>query len=405
VILGCIACRWSVVEGHSPWQGAFDQTLIQKFDATDTMISGLWTVAMLVSCCVTPFNGHVLDRCGARLTLLMYAPVFLGGLALLANAESLATVAVGYALMRIGGPEQIDQLAKVTLQRWFIKHRGKAMAAFAASDVVFMNAPVLASAMLTSWGQTKTMMYWVGISTGFLLLALFVVLDYPEKYGLLPDGKEALGEEEGEGEEESVETALLTAAAATPCALDQEDKSDQPRGAATGEMLDPGCFTAEEAIATPCFWAIVFTNLASSTFTTGLQFHAAALVVSGGHPGLEIAYVFTTMSIVRASWGVLVQGLLVDQTSDLKGLAGMGPLSINYYHIWTYNPRFYSLYRPRWNGDRDCLHGSLCRRHRAASAGFGRSLASLGCSPWDVDRDDVGVRCSDGFHLWEETPG
>ena len=77
-------------------------------------------------------------------------------------------------------------------------------------------------------------------------------------------------------------------------------------------MVDPGCFTAEEALATPCFWVIVLTNLCMSIFTTGLQFHAAGLVRSGGGASIEIAYIFTPASILRATCGPIVQGCLVD---------------------------------------------------------------------------------------------
>lgn len=113
VVAGCIACRWSVLEGHSPWQGVFDQALIRKFGVGDETISALWSVALLVSCCVTPLNGLVFDQLGARLTLLLYAPLFLGGLTLLANADSVYTVGAE--------PTCADTQARVTtltLQTW-----------------------------------------------------------------------------------------------------------------------------------------------------------------------------------------------------------------------------------------------------------------------------------------------
>jgi len=133
--------------------------------------------------------GTIIVRTGVR--ILMLTGSMVGGIAfiLLMRAEQLWQFYLCYILLYLGNGAYGGIVASTAVNNWFHEKRGKALG-FATAGMSFSGAilPLLAMIIILQTGIDRaSLIIGVAILT-IAPLAWFVVRDWPEDYGLFPDG-------------------------------------------------------------------------------------------------------------------------------------------------------------------------------------------------------------------------
>ena len=182
-----------------------------------------------------------------------------------------------------------QMVVNVSISRWFVRMRGRALAmAGMGHGLAKVGMPLLAASLIVNMGWRTT---WVifGFCTLLLVVApAFLMRRRPEDMGLLPDGS-------SRGEAES----------ATPA---KEGSSPRTRYSASAADVP---WSRREALRTPAFWLIVATFGVASVGVTGLNLHVFAFVSDQGHPALVAAFVMSIIAFMQFStpmaWGILAE--------------------------------------------------------------------------------------------------
>jgi MFS family permease len=214
-------------------------------------------------------------------------------------------------------------VVNVTISRWFVRMRGRALAiAGMGHGLAKVCMPVMAATLMLYVGWRGS---WVIFGVFALLLvvapALLFMRRSPEEMGLLPDG----------GAVEAAETV------ATP----------HKRRYAKRTGADNIEWRRSEALRTPVFWLIASTFGVAQIGVTGLNLHVFSYVTDQGYPTLVAASVMSIIAVMQFStpivWGTLADrmdnGVLNMAKCALQGaglllalsLEGLAPLYAGFF--------------------------------------------------------------------------
>lgn len=133
--------------------------------------------------------GTLVMRTGVR--ILMICGSIAGGLSfiLLMHAQTLWQFYLCYILLYLGNGAYGGIVASTAVNNWFQENRGKALG-FATAGISFSGAvlPLFALSLILSVGIEGAAWVLGAMILSVTPLALLVVKDWPEQYGLLPDG-------------------------------------------------------------------------------------------------------------------------------------------------------------------------------------------------------------------------
>lgn len=121
--------------GYSFFQSTLTDSLVADLHTSRSTIAALWTGALLVSASLQPFIGRAIDHFGGRTALCATVPCFVVGLACLAFGNHIAWIGAGYSLLRISGPEGMEVIGRVTVNKWYVRQRGFANAVLSVVEV------------------------------------------------------------------------------------------------------------------------------------------------------------------------------------------------------------------------------------------------------------------------------
>ena len=230
---------------------------------------------------------------------------------------------VRWLLISPGDSLMGSMVVNVSISRWFVRMRGRALAiAGMGHGLAKVCMPVAAATLMLYVGWRGA---WVVFGVFALLLvvapALLFMRRSPEEMGLLPDG----GPVEPKAE------------VATP----KKSRHAKRTGADNVE------WSRREALRTPVFWLIASTFGVAQIGVTGLNLHVFSYVTDQGHPTLVAASVMSIIAIMQFStpivWGTLADrmdnGILNMAKCALQGagllvallLPGMAPLYIGFF--------------------------------------------------------------------------
>jgi MFS family permease len=183
-----------------------------------------------------------------------------------------------------------QMVVNVSIARWFVRMRGRALAlAGMGHGLAKVAMPLFAASLILHLG-------WRGAWVVFGLLTLALVVGpslvfmrrRPEDMGLLPDGR---------SQDES--------GAATP-----EAGSTRARRRAITDVA----WSRSEALRTPAFWLIVITFGVAHIGVSGLNLHVFSFVSDLGHPTMVAALVMSTIAFMQFSTPI-VWGLFAERTN------------------------------------------------------------------------------------------
>ena len=140
-----------------------------------------------------PFIGMASDRWPAR-RLIFFGIIFLAlGIACFGKAVNLGMFYAGFVLAGLGGAMGISMVPTTVVSRWFKRNIGKASGIVSAGVAMGGLFTPLIVRGIDAFGWQNFMLY---LAAGILVVGLplsFVFRNRPEEYGLMPDGKAAVG--------------------------------------------------------------------------------------------------------------------------------------------------------------------------------------------------------------------
>lgn len=156
-----------------------------------TLLTGIFTAQTIAHAAVSPIMGPMLDRLGAR-PIMVFGAIIAGvGMAMLTRVQTIWQLWVLYAAVGALGLSEMSGLtSSIMVTKWFVRKRGKALAASTLGNP--LGGAIMASVvglLIANIGWRNTM----GVM-GILLMAVMVpvalvfVRRQPEDFGLLPDG-------------------------------------------------------------------------------------------------------------------------------------------------------------------------------------------------------------------------
>ena len=167
------------------------------------------SLGQLVMAFVGVFIGSRVDRFGGRPIMLIGSTILVVALIGHAYVETLtAWLILNGAVLTVGCAMMGNLVVNVTLSKWFVINRGKAVA-WAAMGVSFGGIILtpLATWLIDTLGWREAWI-WLGIFAGVLLYPVAIMIRRaPEDYGWHPDGLSAEQVASGEGDRAAEENA------------------------------------------------------------------------------------------------------------------------------------------------------------------------------------------------------
>jgi MFS family permease len=244
---------------------------------------------ILIGAAAAPLVGSVLDRHGGRWLMAAGGLISGAGFLLLGQSRDFwQFLLFRWLLVSPGDSLMGSMVVNVSISRWFVRMRGRALAlAGMGHGLAKVGMPLLAASLILHTG-------WRGAWTVFGLVTLGLVVGpallfmrrRPEDMGLLPDGARA---QPNSGASVSERGSARTSRTAT----------------------DNVVWSRREALRTPAFWLIVITFGVAHVGVTGLNLHVFSFVSDQGHPAMVAAFVMSTIAFMQFTtpmvWGLFAE--------------------------------------------------------------------------------------------------
>jgi MFS family permease len=303
--LSHLACAFHM----SSTLSVFLKPLTEDLAVSRGLFSLLRSGEILIGAALAPLVGPLVDRYGGRWLMAGGALVAGAGFMLLSQVSSYwQFLFLRWSFIAIGGVFMCHMVVSVTISRWFVRRRGRAIAIASLGQGLSKVCIPPLTAMLFVWLGWR----WTWSAFGMITLILIVVPALifmrrsPEDMGLKPDGDER----------------------------DLHDRTrDASRTADVGSALaaDEILWHWREVIRTDTFWIVCFIYGMVNVGIAGLNLHVFAYVTD---IGFSTAVGATVLSVIAATqlgatllWGFLGERMDIRHSSLLMFLiqaAGLG---------------------------------------------------------------------------------
>lgn len=280
--------------GQTAAVSAFIDPMIGDLGISRSTISAAYLVGTLTGALAMPTVGRLIDRHGARRSMLVIASLFGAVLVLMASVSGVAGLTAGFVGIRMLGQGALGLTATLAAVTWFDARRGVALSIVAAVGAAGISlAPLIVERLIALQGwRTVWLIEGLVVWAVVLPLAVVVMRDNPEQLGQRPDGP---------GKSRT-----------TPV----------PRWGST----------LREAARSPFFWVLTAGVGASGMLSTAVAFHQISILGERGLSRTEAAANFlpqTAAGIVAT----LLTGALVDRFHP-RWLMGSAMLALAVGLMW-----------------------------------------------------------------------
>lgn len=219
---------------------------------------------------LAPLAGAALDRVGPQVMGLVASLGLASALVLLSHARTITSFGLSICLMRFSGPECMMILGNTTVNRWFVRRRGRATVIRSFSEAGLLAFPALVNSTIGHLGWRATLRL---LSVAVVVLgaaACAVLRRDPESLSLLPDG--------------DVDTKKRDLQETANTLLPQH--GTEARAAAPRTREPAWEFT--DVVRDPFFWALCVASGLFNLFWAGVNLHSVDIF---GSNGVEKAHV------------------------------------------------------------------------------------------------------------------
>ena len=245
---------------------------------------------------VSPWVGSLLDRYGARGLMVIGATISIAGFILLGYARNfweftalrVGPVSIGHALV-------CYFVINVTVSRWFVRMRGRAVAiAHVGQGLSKTTISVVVAYLLTAIGWRRVWMLFGGLVVFLILIPAAVFMRRsPEDMGLHPDG------------------------APGPYGAQPASGSDPSRSAPVSADVT---WTRREAVRTSTFWLITLIFSTVDLGIAGFNLHVFSFISDMGYSDPQAGIVVMVMAGTQLGSGLLL-GFISERMSVRKSTA------------------------------------------------------------------------------------
>jgi sugar phosphate permease len=313
--LSHLACAFHM----SSTLSVFLKPLTEDLAVSRGLFSLLRSGEILIGAAMAPLVGPLVDRYGGRWLMAGGALVVGIGFVLLGQVDLFwQFLALRWSFITIGGVFMCHMVVSVTISRWFVRRRGRAIAIASLGQGFSKVCIPPLTAFLFVWLGWRGTWSVFGLITLILIVipALIFMRRSPEDMGLRPDGDEV-----DESAIFSSESRAAKSSASIPA----------------GEVL----WKWQEVIRTDTFWIVCFIYGMVNVGIAGLNLHVFAYVTD---VGFSTAAAATVLSIIAATqlgstliWGFLGERLDIRYSSLLMFLVqALGlALAIATSEVWS----------------------------------------------------------------------
>jgi MFS family permease len=271
MVAAAAVAQYMSAPGQSYSVAAFKDPMREGLGISETNYSLAYGTATIVSACLLPFVGRLIDRFGARVMLPLIG-IGLGTACLLMSCvESLPGLYLGFMLVRSIGQGALSLVSIWLVGEWFARRRGMATAiAGLGGGLSVMTIPLINNWFIQNYGwQTGWLALSVMVSVSLIIPGWFIIRDRPEEMGLHPDGV--------------------------------DPKTTSKPGHSMSVPTEES-WTVAEVVCDITFWKLLAVPVTSGLLGTGLVFHQVNLM---GVHGLSPQFALGLMS-VQAGFATLL---------------------------------------------------------------------------------------------------
>ena len=287
----------------------FLKPLTEDLHVSRGLFSLLRSGEILIGAVMAPFIGPLVDRYGGRWLMAGGALVAGIGFVLLGQVKEFwQFLLVRWALVTLGGVFLCQVVVTVTIARWFVRKRGRALAIASLGQGLSKVAIPLVTAFLFVWiGWRQTWVVFGLITLALVVLPAAIFLRRsPEELGMKPDGID-----DGAGE------------------LAPKTEPGRASGVIAAQRMDEAVWSRREVLRTKTFWLICLTYGIVNVGIAGLNLHIFAYVSDIGYSAMISA---TVMSIIATTqlgstlvWGLLSERMPINKVTMIMFLVqGLG---------------------------------------------------------------------------------
>jgi len=342
--------------GQSHTFSVFIDPISRDLGISKATIATAYGVATLIAALLLPQTGRLVDRFGARKSLIAIS-ILLGFCCMFFGAAAnFLWLAVGFALLRFFGQGSMMLCNANFVSQWFAKQRGFAMGLMALGFGISMAVhPPLGQYLIDTMGWRNA---WIalGIMTWILMLPplLLLAIDNPEEVGLRPDGEKTSTITDATAATDSINGLSLPEALRTP----------------TFYLVSVSWFALAMLVTTLHFWQVqILTAQGIST-----EFAAQAFTISAVAMVISMPLVGRLFDRIPTRY-VLALALLITATSlSMITFATSSGAAVVYSVIFGINNAFsmtlFGYIWPRYFG----------RKHLGSIQGTGQMIGVFGAS-------------------------
>lgn len=273
----------------------FLKPLTEDLGVSRGLFSLLRSGEILIGAAMAPLVGPLVDRFGGR--WLMVGGALSAGLGFLLMSRVGAFwqfLMLRWIFVAIGGVFMCQMIVSVTVSRWFVRKRGRAIAIASLGQGFAKVCIPVVTATLFAWVGWRLTWSIFGLITLVLVVvpALIFMRRSPEEMGLQPDGMDA-----------------------QPALVGSKSNDATKARLAAEEVV----WTWREVIRTKAFWIICFIYGIANVGIAGLNLHVFAYVTDIGYSPLVAA---TVLSIIASTqlgstmvWGVISERMDIRHSS------------------------------------------------------------------------------------------
>ena len=176
--------------GQSHTFSVFVEPISQDLELSSASIASAYGLATLIAAFLLPYMGKIIDRYGARVSLIIISIILGISCIFFGVASNFLMLTVGFGFLRFFGQGSLMLGCANLVSQWFDSKRGFAMSLMALGFGMSMAIhPPVSQFLIDQYGWKYAWMI-LGISTWLIMVpALFILAwNNPENIGLKPDG-------------------------------------------------------------------------------------------------------------------------------------------------------------------------------------------------------------------------